>query len=192
MITRRKALLIIVIALFAVFIEYFIYGQNRRKKKSVNGNLEFFRELIEEISETVIPVTDTPGAKDAKVTDYIINVIEHCTTERDRNVILVGLENVEEYSVKKFSTSFKMCTSEDKIAVLQHFEKKWFLPNPLLNKIRRKIFGRTFFEQMKWLIVSGYCTSKLGATEGLAYDDIPINYVPCIQYVPHQRSWATN
>ncbi len=181
-----------VILLVSSFLTYSFFIKKRGKDKKAIKAPRLYKELIDEISETIIPATDTPGAKEAKVADYIINVLNNCVSEHDKYVILSGLEDLEEYSVKKFSSSFIACTSDDKIAALQHFEKKLLLPHPLLNKVRRKIFGETFFEQMKWLIVSGYCTSELGATSGLAYDHIPSEYISCTPYIPHQRSWATS
>lgn len=192
MITRRKALFLFVTILISFFLTYFFSIKKRNSVKRDIRSLYSFKELIEELSETIIPSTDTPGAKEAKVADYIVNVFDNCTSDSDKIVIINGLENLEKYSVKKFSNPFSRCTSESRIAILQHFEKEWVLPHPFLNKVRRKIFGETFFEQMKWLIISGYCTSELGATQGLAYDHIPGNYIPCIPYEPYQRSWATS
>lgn len=192
MITRRKALFLFVVAIVSFVAMRVFYRKQISEAEKERRALSSYKKLIEEISETVIPATDSPGAKDARVTDYIINVVENCLSEKDRIVILSGLEDLEKYCIKRFSTSFTICTPENKVAVLQYFEKKWILPNPFLNKVRRKIVGQTFFEQMKLLIVSGYCTSELGATKGLAYDHIPRKYVPCVPYMPHQRSWATS
>lgn len=190
MITRRKALLIISVTVFILFIGYFIF-KNWRASKLKNKNLNDSRELIEEIAEIIIPATNSPGAKDAKVVDYILNVLENCTKKNDINTIISGLENLERYSIKKYSNRFEKCPVQAKIAVLKHFETKGLLTNPLLNKIKQRIWGQSFFEQMKWLTVSGYCQSKLGATEGLAYVHIPIKFYSCTPYLPSQKSWAT-
>src|SRR5690606_27305109 len=192
MITRRKLLLLFAIVLVSFLFTYLICIETGVEGEREVKDLGLYRKLIEDIADTVIPTTDTPGAKEAKVADYIVNIFDNCTSDRDKNVILKGLENLEKYSVKKFSNPFSRCTSESRIAILQHFEKEWVLPHPFLNKVRRKIFGGTFFEQIKWLVVSGYCTSELGATQGLAYDHIPGNYISCIPYEPNQRSWATS
>jgi len=192
MITRRQAILIIVITLFIVFTGYFtIKYKHNRAINNKNKNLNDLRELIADIAEVIIPATNSPGAKEARVADYILNVLENCIEIKNFNIILNGLEDLKEYSLKTYSTSFEKCTLKNKIAVLEHFEKNKLFKNLLLSKIQRKIFGQSFFEQMKWLTVSGYCQSKIGATQALAYDHIPIDYVSCIPYFPNQKSWAT-
>lgn len=191
MITRRNAILIVFVALFTLLIGRWGYVRYWRNRRVNNRDLRYFREIIEDISEVIIPKTDSPGAKEAKVVDYIINNLENCIERGDRYIILNGLEDIEKYSLRNFSATFIQCALRDKISVLKHFETKGIFSYSLLNKIRRKIFGQSFFEQMKWLTVSGYCQSQLGATQGLAYDHIPVDFLSCIPYALDQKSWAT-
>lgn len=191
MTTRRGALLLIALVLITAFVSYFTrlrpYDPVTAKRR-----LKQSRRLIEEISETIIPSTDTPGAKDAKVVDYIINVIEQCTDARNTGVILNGLEDLQRYSVENYSKPFEDCTLESRTAILSHFESKGKFSNYQLSRIRRKLWGQTFFEQIKWLTVSGYCVSQQGATQALVYEHVPIEYIPCIPYVKQQKAWATH
>jgi hypothetical protein len=149
------------------------------------------KSLIAELAETIIPRTDTPGAKDAKVEDYIIKIITDCTDVKNQNIFINGLADVEDYSRDKFDKSFQKCSIGEKTQVLQHFEKKSHSFNGLVGKVEGKFLGEPFFTQLKKLTVTGYCTSEPGATQGLAYDYIPHNYDACIPLKPHQKSWAT-
>jgi hypothetical protein len=49
-----------------------------------------------------------------------------------------------------------------------------------------------FFALLKELTVLGYCTSELGATQGLAYLAVPGEYRGCVGLRPGQKSWATS
>lgn len=149
------------------------------------------RGLIAELSETIIPRTDTPGAKDAKVEDYIIKIIQDCTDVKNQNIFINGLADVQDYSRDKFGKLFQNCSIGQKTQVLQHFEKKAHSFNALVDKVEGKLLGQPFFTQLKKMTIVGYCTSEPGATQGLAYDYIPHNYDACIPLQPHQRSWAT-
>lgn len=150
-----------------------------------------YKELIADLAETIIPETDTPGAKRAGVENYIINVVTNCITKTQQNNFLNGLQDVEEYAFKNFGRSFSKCNMAERISVLDYFANDEIYSNEVLNKINNKIFGETFFLQLKQLTVEGYCQSEIGATQGLSYDYIPVYYEACIPLQLNQKSWAT-
>lgn len=187
--TRKNAIAILV----SVFIATLIAGYTffRFRPKRTIRNVRYYQDIISEVAETIIPQTDTPGAKQAGVNAYIINMIESCLSVRDQKTILRGLEDVEEYCRRKYSLPFMECTPEKKISTLEHFRQKGVFENVFLNKIKNKLFGYSFFELIKDLTVTGYCMSKIGAVQGLAYDHIPVTYIACVPLLPDQHSWAT-
>lgn len=150
-----------------------------------------YKTLIAELAETIIPLTDTPGAKATKAEDYIINVILNCTDLVDQNIFLNGLKSLEEYAVNKFDKSYLNCALNEQYQILEHFEAKSNYSYQIINKINKKVFGEPFFTKLKRLTVEGYCNSEIGATQGLAYDYIPGNYESCIPLQSNQKSWAT-
>ncbi|WP_421943931.1 gluconate 2-dehydrogenase subunit 3 family protein [Pedobacter sp.] len=149
------------------------------------------KSLIAELAETIIPTTHTPGAKQAGVQNYIINVIINCTGKVEQNRFLNGLHNVNNYSVEEFNKSFVDCSSTERISILKSFESKDSFKYPIINKINNKLLGQTFFSKLKQLTVDGYCSSEIGATLGLAYDYIPGTYQACTNLQRNQKSWAT-
>lgn len=154
-------------------------------------SLYLYKDLIAELAETIIPATDTPGAKEAKVEDFIINTyIEH-ENPKARNKFLKGLEELQAYSQSKYNVSFQNCSLSDKIKILEYYEKKDLSIFKTLQKIESRLFGNSFIHEFKNLVVIGFCTSKVGATQALAYDYIPVNYQACIPLLKGQKSWAT-
>jgi len=150
-----------------------------------------YKVLITDLAETIIPKTDTPGAKEAGVENYIINVLTNCTGRIEQNKFLNGLADLEEYTQDNFGKTFKNCTAADKVSILSYFENKDKYSVAILNKVNNKFLGRSFFTQLKNLTIEGYCTSQIGATQGLAYDFIPSTFQSCIPLTAHQKSWAT-
>ena len=59
------------------------------------ASLPHFKTLIDELAETIIPRTHTPGAKDAQVGDFIIRMITDCTSKKEQNTFLYGLHDVD-------------------------------------------------------------------------------------------------
>lgn len=149
------------------------------------------KTLIAELAETIIPLTDTPGAKAAKAENYIVNVLINCSSKLEQNIFIHGLYDLEAYVKVKFNKDFFQCTLNERIETLSYFEKKGNFTNGMLNKVRNKLLGVPFFEKLKTLTVQGYCLSELGATRGLAYEEIPGSYQGCIPLEPNQKSWAT-
>jgi hypothetical protein len=148
------------------------------------------KQLLAELAETIIPRTDTPGAKDAKVEEFIIKMIKEIDPKTQRN-FLAGLGNLEKYTIDKYDHPFTDCTAEQKNAVMKHFEGKAVYSIGILNKISNKLLGIPFFTQLKDLTVEGYCTSQLGTTQGMAYDYIPVKFNALVPLQKNQKAWAT-
>jgi len=149
------------------------------------------KDLIAELAEIIIPATDTPGAKDAFVQEYIINVIINCNSFRQQHIFFTGLNDLEKYTIEVYKKEFLKCTPAEKESVVAHVAKSSAYSFSILDKIHNKIWGETFYFKLYHLTVEGYCLSKTGATKGLAYDYIPVNYEACIPLKPNQKSWAT-
>ena len=149
------------------------------------------KELIAELAETIIPRTDTPGARDAKVEDFIIKMISENADAKTQNSFLAGLASLEHYTYNNYQKQFINCNAVQKAEVLKHFEEKETYSLDILNKVSKKLLGPSFFYQLRDLTVEGYCTSSLGATKGMAYDYIPVNYEACIPLKKNQLAWAT-
>lgn len=189
---NRRTTLKSILALSAAGISSFSAYKWISLNKEVNVNeLLSYQSLIAELAETIIPATDTPGAKEAGVSGYIINVLTNCTGKREQNKFVSGLHDLEAYTIDSFDKSFMKCNAVERNIVLKHFEEKGIYSLQILNKINNKFLGQTFFSKLKSLTVEGYCLSELGATKGLAYDYVPQTFEACIPLENNQKSWAT-
>jgi hypothetical protein len=149
------------------------------------------KALIAELAECIIPRTSTPGAKDAKVEDFILSMLKTCTPVREQHTFLDGLKDMETYALENYNTNFINCSSTNKTEILAYFEDKATYNTRLFNKINNKFLGKPFFIKLKELTVKGYCNSQIGATMALAYDYVPSTYQACVRLADHQPSWAT-
>lgn len=150
------------------------------------------RELIDAMAETIIPATDTPGAREARVADFIIKMIKDCTPVKEQNNFIAGLKEVEGFCHHKFGRNYAQCTTDQQEAVMEHFQEKGQPMKGLAGKLGSRLTGRSFFRILKDYTVEGYCTSEPGATKALAYLYIPGSYHGCIPLQPGQKGWATN
>jgi hypothetical protein len=147
--------------------------------------------VLEELVDLIIPATDSPGAKNARVHEYIINVIVNCNSLNQQNIFYNGIEDLEKYAHNTYNRTFLKCSFEEKRSILTYTEVHTGFPIKILNKIQNKFLGKPFYTKLRELTIEGYCLSKVGATLGLAYDYIPVDYQACIPLRVNQKSWAT-
>jgi hypothetical protein len=153
--------------------------------------LEQHRGLITALAETIIPATDTPGANEAGVGDFIVVMIRDCTDRMSANHFIDGLKELAQYCRNQFDKPYDQCSASDQQAVLHYFEKKGTPYKGIAGKAEEAYLGRSFFTTLKKYTVEGYCTSQAGATRGLSYQYVPGSFHGCIPLQPGQRSWAT-
>lgn len=188
---RRNAIKGVVAFSFIGIISGSLYEWFTLNSKIDINLLQKKKQLIADLAEVIIPRTNTPGAKDVKVEEFILKTIINCTEVRGQNIFVNGLSDVEDYSKKQFGKSFHNCNLTEQTRILSHFEAKSHGFNSTISKIEGKFIGKPFFTQLKELTVVGYFTSQPGATDALAYDYIPGRYDGCIKLTPNQKSWAT-
>ena len=114
------------------------------------------------LSELIIPQTDTPGAKAAKVNEFVDLVLDDAS-ESDRKQFLKGLAWMDARSQELFGTDFVSASPEQQTALLT------ILASPK-NKAFEDQVGIDFFNAIKGLTITGYYTSEIGMKQELGDD----------------------
>ena len=153
--------------------------------------LEEHQELLGDLAETIIPATDSPGAKEAGVGAFILTMVRDCADRKTQNNFIKGFTELMERARKEDARSFGECSLAERTAILTHFEQQGRLYSGTAGKLQHKVLGDSFFTTLKRYTVLGYCSSRRGATEGLRYDYIPGRYNGSVPLQAGQRSWAT-
>jgi hypothetical protein len=119
-------------------------------------------ETVVVLSELIIPQTDTPGAKAAKVNEFVDLVLDDAS-ESDRKQFLKGLAWMDARSQELFGTDFVSAAPEQQTALLT------ILASPK-NKAFEDQVGIDFFNAIKGLTITGYYTSEVGMKQELGDD----------------------
>jgi Gluconate 2-dehydrogenase subunit 3 len=127
----------------------------------VSGDQE---NLLSEISETLIPQTDIPGAKQLGVHQYVLVMVDDCVNKDDQEKFIKGLDEVNERAKKQFNQSFSECTIAQRENILKGFEKK---------ESDEKDNAAFFYGLAKRLTIEGYLKSKYIMTNVLKYELVP-------------------
>ncbi len=138
--------------------------------------------IVAEISETIIPATDTPGAKDALVHRYVDIMLKDIFKDEDRNYFLTSLDQFESDAQDKYGKSFTKCESSQRIEHLKSYESA--------AKAQGSADNTPFYSTIKQLTLAGFFTSEVGATQVLAYVKVPGRYEGCVPLEEDQKAWA--
>jgi hypothetical protein len=157
------------------------------------------RTMIEEIAERIIPKTTTPGAKEAKVPEFILLTLADCYPQADQDNFFAGLDKLDAEAKKVYNNSFLDLKAAEQTALLVQAEQA-FHEEKAKNKkaeeeakksgIKHETPRPQFFQVMKELTIIGYFSSEPGATQALAYVQVPGSYQACTDMKPGQKAWA--
>lgn len=124
-------------------------------------------KMINEIGDIIIPVTDTPGAKEAGVGEFIAVVVQDCYTDEEKKRFKETLATINEMSNQDFRHDFIDCKKDDRIDLVSMLEAE-----------------NEGFKSLKDLIVVSYLSSETGMTQFYQYHPVPGRFDECTTKVP--------
>jgi hypothetical protein len=116
-------------------------------------------DLVVTLTELIIPQTDTPGAKAARVNRFIDYVLQHAPAS-NRTRFVRGLDWIDGRSRTMFKKPFVEASAEDQTALLMKLADAGKAPaadRP----------GVEFFTAIRSMTIDGYYTSEIGLMQEL-------------------------
>jgi gluconate 2-dehydrogenase gamma chain len=162
-------------------------------KPSLDWKPEFLSQeqaaIVAEVSEIIIPKTDTPGAKDTGVPRFIDLMLKDVYAKEDQERFTSGLKAFDEDANRNQGDSFL----ELEPAQQQAFVKQSHDEAIQAERSENRPEKRPFILMMKELTMLGFFTSEAGATQVLQYDPVPGAYKGCIPLseAGNGKTWAT-
>lgn len=139
---------------------------------------------LDEIAETILPETKTPGARAAQVGQFMIVMITDCYDEKEQKIFREGMKKIDDQSKTKFAKSYLELTQEQRHELLVGVdgEQKQYMKSKKDNEPVH------YFRMMKELTLLGYFTSKLGCTQAKRYMPVPGKYIGCVPYKKGEKA----
>jgi hypothetical protein len=136
-------------------------------------------ETVIAMTEQIIPATDTPGAKGARVNEFIDVILTEWATAEERAHFIEGLEDIDKQSQKLFGKNFVDASPGQQLAQLRAIDDV-----TLAGRVARAHHGNhveppdqqlkgDFWEVFKRITVHGYYTSEIGFSQELKLQIIP-------------------
>jgi hypothetical protein len=167
--------------------------------------------LLDEIGETIIPATTTPGAKAAKIGEFMKVIVTDCYTEKQQTAFTNGLVSLEEACDTMHGKMFMDCDAAQRKALLLSLEKEakdFNQKRDEEDKPRKEAHEKKnstlpwkdqtefegtpshYYTMMKQLTLWGFFSSETGMTETLRYVAVPGRYDGAVPYTKGEKAWA--
>jgi hypothetical protein len=216
MITRREAILRVTVMLGgATLVGGTALLTGCREE---NTDVPFTAEeiaFLDEVAETILPQTSTPGAKAAKTGAFMALIVTDSYNKGDRKTFRQGMRKLDKATRKAHDVPFMEATTQQRLSVLEVLDREQKIQGDALRETHRKraeafltedaapgadvtrapAVATTdppahYFRMMKELALLGYFTSEIGCTQAQRYVETPGRFDPCVPYTPGDKAWA--
>jgi hypothetical protein len=208
---RRELLKMIAVATGSAMIggEFLLSGC---KANSDSAPVAFTEEniaLLDEIAETIIPQTNTAGAKAAGVGRFMTVMVNDSYTKENQEIFHDGLNKLDDQCKKMHNVGFMKATPEQRKQLLIEVDKetKEYVKKQAeakniqeqkekqgqeknTNDFKNQTLPNHYFQQLKQLAIFGYFTSEKGRTENFRYTPVPGKYVGVIDYKKGDKAFV--
>src|SRR5262245_40558919 len=157
--------------------------------------------LLDEIAETILPETSSPGAKAAKTGAFMAVMVTATYTARDQQVFREGLSQLESACRARHGVGLMQASAPQRLSLLQVLDREQKTAmEERANAPRSRAPAAPpaeerpahYFRMMKELTLLGYFTSEVGYTKAMRYLESPGRFDPCAPHAPGDKSWASH
>ena len=135
---------------------------------------------LQALVDVILPATDSPAASAANTHVFVDAAAHACATKAEQAMLRAGLEDLENETQAKHDRAFVDLTPEQQATLLK----------PRAQADAALPYDQSFFKILKDYTLVGYFHSEIGATQALAYEQIPGGYEADIPLRPGQKAWA--
>ncbi|HSF16926.1 MAG TPA: gluconate 2-dehydrogenase subunit 3 family protein [Vicinamibacteria bacterium] len=142
--------------------------------------------LLDEVAETMLPETSTPGAKAAGVGRFMDLMVADAYDPDERRIFREGLRTLDGECTEMNGRDFMAATPAERLSLLERLDREQY------EYMQEWKDGEPvhYFRMMKELALLGYFTSEIGYTKALRFVETPGRFEPCVPYAPGDKAWA--
>ena len=175
------------------FSELLAWGERVRASMSSNGGPDSGSlpaatlltppraRAMEALADVIIPETDTPGAAEAGVTEFVAALVDGWLDDDHRDRFLAGLDTVDPTARDRFGADFADCTLEQRDELVGEFDAE-------LTRQREDPDARAsryFFHDVKRFTITAYFTSEAGL-DAIGHRTTYRTYEGCVPLSPRE------
>ena len=145
-------------------------------------------ELLATLVEIIIPATDTPGARAARVDAFIDGMLTDIYSAEERDRFVQGLADVDARARAAHGQIFLDVTPERQVTLMTAMQEEGHAAPRARRRSRPE--PRAFFPWLKELTLVGYYTSEIGASQELRYVHVAGRYDGDVPYSQVGRAYS--
>ncbi|MFL5786603.1 MAG: gluconate 2-dehydrogenase subunit 3 family protein [Flavisolibacter sp.] len=185
---RREAVKYVSLLLGGTIVgaDLFLTGCKTETKHGGRAFTEEDNAFLDEIADTILPTTSTPGAKAAKVGQFMTVMVNDCYTDKEQSTFKDGMDKLNDASKKKYDNSFMSISPaqrHDLLVQLDNEQKEY-------TKNKKQDDPAHYFRMMKELTLLGYFTSEIGCKQARRYVPVPGKYDGNYPYKKGDKAFA--
>lgn len=157
--------------------------------------------FLDEVGETILPATATPGAKAAHIGEFMRTIVNDCYDEDDQKTFHEGIGKLDDACKQMHHARFMNVRPVDRTKLFMELDKEakeYQKKRNDFNKdqdekekaetakgnlnFKKEKMPSHYFTMMKQLTLWGYFTSKEGMMQALNYVPVPGRYQGIIDY----------
>jgi gluconate 2-dehydrogenase gamma chain len=141
--------------------------------------------LVSAIAEMILPATETLGALDVHVPEFIDLMLNDNFTSEEQQTFRKGAAEFQKIADDNYSNLFEKCAEEEKAKIIKDEEQR------SLTEFQNN-FHRSFYLMVKELTILGYYTSEYVMTNVLDHHPVPGRYDGCIPFGQEGKLYVDN
>jgi gluconate 2-dehydrogenase gamma chain len=190
-----RALMLVGASVTPGTIDAFAASKTRGKKRFLTAP-QF--ALLSAIADTIIPVTDTPGAVAAGVPAKLDGMLTTWASVETRDKIVGALAAIDAAAKTSAAKGFAALASVQRKSILVEYDKAALKPGPKpkvkLSALQALLGGAPVINpaylKLKELVITLYYSSEIASTKELIYEHNPGTWVPSLKITPESRPFA--
>lgn len=112
--------------------------------------------LLTQVCETLLPRTDTPGAQDLRLPQYVLKMLDDCTPPKDQQTFVAGLRQFDDVARKQLGQASGASTAAQRTGFLQRIDQQ---PKSFPGAVV------VFYRAARQLTIDGYAGSQFFMTK---------------------------
>jgi hypothetical protein len=131
-------------------------------------------EMLAELSATIIPTNDTPGAKEAGAHLFALRMLNDCYKKEDREKFVSGFKQFQDSVKQQYNKTYTQCSAAERTQIVT-------------KAATRKDAGDDaayFFNTFKRLTIQAYTSSEYYLTNVEVYKLVPGKFISSVKVSP--------
>lgn len=128
-------------------------------------------EILAEVSSTIIPTTDTPGAKEVSAHLFALRMLNDCYTKENREKFINGFKQFQDSVKKQYSKTYVQCTGPEREKIISAAAARSEAGDD----------AAYFYSTFKRLTIQAYTSSEYYLTKVDVYKLVPGKFISSVK-----------